>query len=494
MKSRRDISQMMRAEMEEGAAIIDRTFSGVVFFKEDLADKEISDCTFEKCVFSSASFANALLESVTFVDCDFEDCSFAPSDIKSCTFLRVDFNWCFLNESFVDNCTFSEIRFLETQIKTTSVTNCTILDSNFTSVDPTSTSFFHNRFYGGTWEDSDFSHASFGYNIVKISKAINSPLSPMGALLSVGVAELYGTSDISGYYDGLLENIGRSRISQGKRNLIDLLRNVAIGEISVLGSFDRYFDNYPRTSAGVIRINKEELAFVLLVIEELAIRNVLPGTTMVKALQWAQNEILSLKQKGGEADVFESQPALYNFYAKVMLLLEKQAKKLESERIHIERYKSDIAVQVVATFTTKPEFEFADLLNQIAFTPSLIPKNTPISLRSYEGSYKEVLNVTFRTLVALQIFIFMADGIILRSIPLKNHFLQLTGVKHVDDQNLPALMNELFLPPFLKLPIIDMAQFTNSWHFKDDPKLGGLSNLQSIAPVEVDNQEDSKIG
>lgn len=375
------------------------------------------------------------------------------------------------------------------------MTNCTIWASNFTAVDTSTTSFFHNRFYGGTWDGSNFLHASFGYNIVKITKAINSPLSAMGALLSAGAAELYGESNISRYYDDLLEEVGRSRISLGKRNLIDLLRNVATEDTSVIGAFDRYFDSYPRNSAGAIRVNREELAFVLLVIEDLAMRDALPGATMIKALQWAQDGILILKQTGGETDAFESQPALYNFYAKVMLLLERQAKKLETERIRIEKFEDDISVHVVATFATKPEFEFSDLLHQLALTPSLIPKNKPRVLHSYAGSYNEILSVTFTTLVALQLFVFMVKGTILQLAQLRQHWRQLTGVKGDEDEpNLPALMNELFPPPFLKLPIGTMAKFISSWPFKEDAQLGGLANLRAVTPAEVDKQEDEKIG
>lgn len=483
----------MRSELEEGAALIDRTFLKNVFSQDDLADREIADCKFDQCVFSGADFANALFESVTFVDCYFEDCSFAPSDIKGCSFFRVEFNRCSLNESFIDSCTFFESRLLDTQVKTTSVTNCLLWQTDLIAVDPATTSFFHNRFYNGRWEATSFLQASFGYNIVRVSEAVNSPLSAKSALLSMGSAELYSRGDIAGYYDNLLDEAGQS-MGQGKKNLIALLRNVASKEISTMAAFDRYLDTYPRSSTDTIRVNREELAFVQLMVDDLAMRDALPGATIITAIQWVQEEIRLFKQKGSEASSYESLPALNNFYMKFMSILETQAKKLEAARIHIEKHEADMIVPIVAKFTVKPELDFSELLNQLALTPSLIPNQKPHLLQSYQGSYYEVLNVSFTSLVALQIYIFMASGIIKQMTQVKMLWGHLTGKGNDDnDKNWLTVKNEvILLPPFLKLPLFEMAKFISSWSFKDDAQLGGLTNLESVEP-KVDIQTDETI-
>lgn len=485
MGGKLDVSRMARAELEEGAALVDRTFYNVSFLQDDLADREISGCKFEQCVFTGADFANALFESVTFVDCYFDECSFAPSDIKSCSFFRVGFNKCRLNESFIDNCTFSESRLLNTEVRTTSITNSLFWKTDLVDVDTATTSFFHNRFYHGRWEASGFLHASFGYNIVRVSEVVDSPLSNKGALLSMGSAELYGKGHIDQYYEDLLAEAGQS-LGQGRKNMIALLRDVAGKTISILTAFERYFSDYPRNSSGDIRINKEELAFILLVAEDLAGRDALPGAAIIHAIQWAQEEILALRQKKDEADRFESLPVLNNVYAKLALMLETQARRLEAARIHIEEHDADLVIPVVIKFTAKPEFDLSELLGQLALTPALSPSQQPKLLNSYYGSYYEVLNVSITSLVALQIVLFLATGAIKQMTQLKMFWGHMTGKQSgTDDKHWLAVKNEVVvLPPFLNLPFFKLTEFLSSWTFKNDADLGGLANLESVEPKE----------
>ncbi|WP_116788163.1 pentapeptide repeat-containing protein [Flavobacterium psychrotrophum] len=167
--------------------IINKQYSGSIFFEREIIYHDFERCTFDDCDFSAVDFSG-----VAFIDCIFINCNFAKARINYVSFRDVQFTGCdFTEVNFVTvdkllfkfafkDCKLDYTKFYAFKMRNTLFENCSMIAVDFMEADITGSVFDNCNLHKSVFIDTTANKTDFStaYNFTidpeknKLKKAI----------------------------------------------------------------------------------------------------------------------------------------------------------------------------------------------------------------------------------------------------------------------------------------------------------------------------------
>jgi uncharacterized protein YjbI with pentapeptide repeats len=452
----------------------------------------ISCSSFKQTRFSVSDLDGVRAENTVFSKCDFTIC-----DIRSCTFTKCSFIDCKFDNSYIDDCKFLHCELSACTFVNAAFTNSIYQDSTLARCSIKHATFLHNRLYNSQLDDMVLGNCTLLYIIFRDCRLHNISINAesIGAIFGLDRSQLESCQLV---YLGKLQHI------PGGIDIVDSLyeqyrkRQWYIGQLTLSLNYRNKatlhaFRDYLRASKShFLRLGftkGDELKFLAALLDELAVRNELPFLTVIELLEWCSSlESLLNSRNPNSAELPET--SISSLASHSIILSNDMLDKLNTVLMWPDKTSSDVPLDLKATFAVEPSVKCADVLNIIRTASSLRIKESTSLIRSYSGSYIEIIHTTLYTVCAFRLFLFLINGCVIQVTELKER-LNILGRKR-----LPKTYTELALSgkqqPFAGMlqELRSLAGLSKMMPFLQENNLGGFedANIKSLSIQKMKGQ------
>jgi hypothetical protein len=224
------------------------------------------------------------------------------------------------------------------------------------------------------------------------------------------------------------------------------------------------------TAGGLLK--RDELQFFSTILEELASNERLPLMTLLTASevagQLARDEVHAAQGDRAKA-------ALQAFSSKLLLIGNEQFSRFEERRVRIDSPDDDEVVQFTMRFESQPTVELAGLLGTAADMCAFPLAAEPEVIERRVGSYVEIVRTAVISVAALQLFLWLVTGCVIRLTELRARVGVLTQKNLPKPYTLAALRPHHPPPPFIAGAIQAMFGKLGLIGWLSDPGLKGYA-------------------
>jgi uncharacterized protein YjbI with pentapeptide repeats len=484
--------------------------------RADLTYRLIENLVLNDISLHRSLFTGSLLRNCAFTNVDFSRCDLDGIKVENCTFANCDLDGAELRSSSFSSCIFEATQLVNTHILDCSFLGCQFLRSPLTNSNISQTSFLSgriqetslektsctlNRFEGVHLEDMILGNCTFLYAIMRGCSFKNVTVAAecvgmIYGLRRVDLAEfnfIYLGDEQAVPPDGnlveLLIELYRSRRWWIGHLVLQLNFQVTSPVFAIREFSGTLFSNLHR---GLL-VKTDELEFLSRVLQDLRVDQRLPFLNVIEIVE-ATSGILPRMSQGVQRDP-RTEDAVARFSSSVFMMMNDMLEEFAFRRLQLHEQEPDSIIQLTATFQERPEISFSNLLDELGKFSMF-----PITVRTRQittraGSFIEVILTTLFTVLAAQIFLFLANGCVIQATELKSRLKILLSNRTPAYYRQTAMQPVQQVPEYLAGPMREILQYTTGLSWLSDPRLKGLTapNLESLTlrRGEPDSARDS---
>ena len=378
----------------ENLKSIQSIFVGVVF-----RNCTIVKCDFSRCDFEGVSFENCNIKDTSFNDTDIRTVNFTKSRILTCSFqnstcldnyfIRCILNNCTFNGSTVSRCSFDNSilnKITETQIST----------------------WLHAKFNKCSIRYTNFFDCTFSYGIFKNCKLKNMALNADSLGLTFGLTLENLTKINYGFLgskfeediDINIQNFLKSYHEQGWGIQFYIL-SINLYQSTKINLFINLFKFIHEQIQYKVGPTKDDLEFVHNIMIELYKKSSLPFCAVLEI----KNSLLDIQES------FIQNELINIVHQNLLLLSTNMSDKLLNHITPLLKINANNHIKVEFVFSEKPIISIIKLFSILASdTKCILGENRLLGTR--KGSWIEILSAPIGNIIALTIFIYAINGVL----------------------------------------------------------------------------------
>jgi uncharacterized protein YjbI with pentapeptide repeats len=462
-------------DLKLGCDIVRKEFNGLHLSGCSLENSYFRDSYFKETNFKNANMDYTDFENVIFDGCTFDSCTFG-SDIRSSVFLNCTFINSNIDESFIDGCTFKDSIIKNSTIDVTSITNCTFDYCLLENMYLKTASLYHTIFRNCRWVELDWSFVTIFYIVLIncIFKDVTLALPTLDYIFGLREENFKGIN-LKKYRRKEVKSLKKPLEAWKKyenmrsKNLSILTKGFCIKEKSMIFVFKSFLLNLPKKRNSCPYIGRDEILFLQNVLTTLEEERDLSVFALILIIEWAFETLNQINLKGDSADVLYIQPTLIQLYTRLHQIFQEKLYFFENQRLFFEQFSADQEVIAKFVFHDRPRLSVSKVLNELADISGLEISAKTQFISSKEGSYVEIVKTTLFTLFAIQTFLYLLNGIVIKLTELKARY------KILKQKELPKHFHDLSITG--KQPVSPALQKILKNFFN---KSAGLEILENI--------------
>jgi hypothetical protein len=205
-----------------------------------------------------------------------------------------------------------------------------------------------------------------------------------------------------------------------------------------------YIDQLLRDARAGAMVKRDELDFFGSVLAELASEERLPLASCLAAADAIA--VLRTKRSDPDPDEAHTTALLAELSNRLALLVGQLFDRFDERRLQVLDFSTDATVRVTLHFRQRPENTATDLFNAVAGASGFPIAHETQQLEQRSGSYVEYIRTTLLSLIAFQLFLYLANGCVVQMTELKARVGLLTKRK------VPAAYAAMAIRPQQRLP------------------------------------------
>lgn len=437
--------------------------------------------TMRSCRLTGVDLSRCDLDGMRLENCEFTRCNLRNVDLRSCSIARCVFRQCTFDDAFFTDCsvretTFDDSRFARAAISESTFSSCTLARCAIAM-----SSVVQNRFSATTFAEMTLGHCTFLYNFAKhctfrdvginaesLGMVFGLTADDVAAMRLVFLGQEQRTQPSSEVIPRLVETYQRRRWYLG----VAVLR-MNFQLTSIAYALSEYLRTLHEPSTPGTTIKREELRFLSAILQDLAEERRLPLMSCLDAVE----TIASLERSESDAEERSHRTTLVRgVSAQLVLTMTRMLEEFEQQRLPIDAVEQDGPARVSLRFHAAPSVSLANLLTQVNVASGLSGSRPSRTIKTQRGSYIEYVETTLLSVLALQVFLFLVTGCVIRFTELRARVGAL-----IQKRLPPAYINDALqarqpVPAILVDPLRLLMRHAATVDWLSDPGLQGYAS------------------
>lgn len=435
---------------------IQSVFIGVVF-----RNCTIIECNFSRSDFEGTSFENCYIKNTNFNDTDIRTVNFSKSKILSCSFKDSTFLDNYFIKCVLSNCV----------LKGSNVSRCSFENSILNkAIENQISTWLHTKFTKCSIRHTNFYDCTFSYGIFKDCKLQNVRLNADALGLTFGLtlknleymSYAFLGEEFEKNIDIKLKNFIESYHNQGWGIQFYILSINFVESMNLrllIGLFN-FIDNQIQHMVGP---TKDDLEFINNVMIELNNKFLLPFYAVIEI----RNSFID-RQKN------LMQTELTNIVRQNLLILSTtMSDQLLNHIYPLLNYKNKSYVKIEMTFTEKPLIQIMELFSILSKDTNCILDENKL-LKTYNGSWIEVLHTSIANIIVLTVFVYSINGFLVGINKLKKTTKALLSSSSDINKNTPENISS---------HIVEINKFISKANKKEMKKI--YKSLKKLVKIDL---------
>lgn len=475
-----------------------RTLEDLTLTDLGLRQSLFTGTTMRSCRLTGVDLRRCDLDGMRLENCEFTRCNLQNVDLRSCSIVRCAFRQCTFDDAFFTDCSVLETTFDASRFVRAVISDCTFSSCTLTRCAIAMSSVLQNRFSVTTFGEMTLGDCTFLYNFAKnctfsdvginaesLGMVFGLTAHDVAAMRLVFLGQEQRTQPSSEVIPRLVETYQRRRWYLG----VAVLR-MNFRLTSIAYALSEYLRTLHAPSTPGITIKREELRFLSAILQDLAEERRLPLMSCLDAVE----TIASLERSESDAAERSHRTALVQgVSAQLVLTMTRMLEELDQQRLPIDAVEQDRLVRASLTFHTAPSVSLANLLTQVSIASGLPGSRTSRTIETRIGSYIECVETTLLSVLALQVFLFLVTGCVIRFTELRARVDALRRKRLPPAYITEALQTRQPVPAILVDPLRQLMRHAVTMDWLSDPGLRGYASENLLdGSIEPSRSESAK--
>jgi uncharacterized protein YjbI with pentapeptide repeats len=458
----------------------------------------VSNKSAHRCTFRGAIFKDSVFNNIDMTRCDFLSlkaeqskfitCDFTGSDFRACQFEKVVFKDCNFSNTFISNSKFHEVEFLNCTFQKAYVVDIITEKSIFESCKISKSVFMLDHFTTTVFRSMTLADCTFEKHIFNkcVFDNCSVELEYVGTLFGIGVTDLEKMqliyqgkdSSIDASINELLELIHEEYIKRGILITATFFK-LNYGMQNAMTTFLTLKDIIVSHISSPLVISGDDIRFIENVLTHLYKQSKLPFISVVD-LKQLLDEIFNSEKILSIDNITIS--SLKSLQIKLLSIFQEMFLSLQDLEYESSLFPSNRSLFLRLTFNKTPNTTVASFLNKIAKISGTDSFVEAKSINIRHGSFIEILQCGFSTLVALRIFLYLINGVLKQV----NKTLDLTKkikskIKKKESRKSVTILG-FIVPKKILIPTVEITNFIKTLSREDILFKNGIdaNNLEKI--------------